>query len=105
VRIAARPEVVNEPVEVGGPSNLSLNDLASIVERRFKGAGKRRHVPVFAMRWLPPVVRPFNERAARLMTLGLYSAEYSTPFPDWTISADRFGVAPRTVEAYVEQMT
>lgn len=105
VRIAARPDIVNEAVEVGGPSNVSLNDLATIVERRLNSPGKRRHVPVLAMRLFPPIVRPFNEVAARLMTLGRYAAEYSTPFPDWKRSADRFGVTPRSVETYVEQMT
>ena len=104
VKILSRPEVVNEAVDAGGPSNLSLNDLATLVERRFKSSGKRRHVPVLALRLLPPIVRPFNEVAARLMTLGLYAATESAPFPGWKQSADRFGVAPRTVETYVEQM-
>lgn len=102
VRILSRPEVVNEAVEAGGPSNLSQNDLATLVERRLNRPAKRRHVPVLAMRLLPPIVRPFNELAARLMTLGLYSATEATPFPGWKASADRFGVAPRSVEAYLE---
>jgi hypothetical protein len=42
--------------------------------------------------------------AARLMTLGLYSATESVPFPGWKASADRFGVSPRTVETYVNQL-
>jgi NADH dehydrogenase len=103
-KILARPEVVNEAVEVGGPSNLSQNQVASLIERRLKSSGKRRHVPVMAMRLLPPVVRPFNEVAARLMTLGLYAATVPQSFPGWKMSADRFGVAPRTVESYIEQM-
>jgi uncharacterized protein YbjT (DUF2867 family) len=103
VKILARPEVVDEAVDVGGPSNVSQNHLATLVERRLKSSGKRRHIPVFAMR-LAPVVRPFNEVAARLMTLGLYSATEARPFADWKVSADRFGVAPMTVETYVEQM-
>jgi uncharacterized protein YbjT (DUF2867 family) len=102
VRILARPEVVNAAVDAGGPSNVSQNDLATLIERRLKSSGKRRHVPVAALRLLPPIVRPFNEVAARLMTLGLYAATESTPFPGWKASADRFGVAPRTVETYVE---
>jgi hypothetical protein len=61
-------------------------------------------VPVFAMRVLPPIVRPFNEVAARLMTLGYYAATESVPFPDWKAAADRFGVSPRTVETYIDQM-
>jgi uncharacterized protein YbjT (DUF2867 family) len=104
VRILLRAEVVNEPVEVGGPSNIALNDLATLVERRLKASGKRRHVPVVAMRLLPPIVRPFNEVAARMMTLGLYAATRSQPFPGWKDSADRFGVSPRTVETYVDQL-
>lgn len=104
VRILARPEVVNEAVEIGGPSNVSQNQLATLVERRLKAPGRRRHVPVIAMRLLPPIVRPFNEVAARLITLGLYSATEARPFPAWQIPADRFGIAPQTVETYVERM-
>jgi uncharacterized protein YbjT (DUF2867 family) len=104
VKILSRADVVNEAVDAGGPSNISQNDLATLIERRLKASGKRRHVPVLAMRALPPIVRPFNEVAARLMTLGLYSATESAPFPGWKAAADRFGVAPRTVEAYVDRM-
>ena len=104
VKILARGEVVNEAVDAGGPSNVTQNHLATLIERRLKAPGKRRHVPVAAMRLLPPLIRPFNEVAARLMTLGLYSATEAKPFPDWKVSADRFGVQPRTVEAYVDRM-
>lgn len=104
VKILSRPEVVNEAIEAGGPSNVSQNHLATLVERRLKSSGKRRHIPVAALRLLPPIVRPFNEVAARLMTLGLYAATESQPFPGWKTNADRFGVTPRTVETYVEQM-
>jgi len=38
------------------------------------------------------------------MTLGLYAATRSEPFPGWKASADRFGISPRTVEAYVAEM-
>jgi hypothetical protein len=38
------------------------------------------------------------------MTVGLYSTTESKPFPDWKTSADRFGVAPMTVQAYVDRL-
>lgn len=104
VKILSRPEVVKEVVEIGGPSNLSQNDVTALIERRFNRRAKRRHVPVIAMRLLPPLIRPFNEVAARLMTLGLYAATVPQPFPNWKVSADRFGVAPRTVETYLKEM-
>jgi uncharacterized protein YbjT (DUF2867 family) len=104
VKILSRPDVVNETVEIGGPSNVSQNQLASLIERRLKSPGKRRHVPVMALRLLPPIVRPFNEVAARLMTFGLYAATVPQSFAGWKTAADRFGVAPQTVEHYIEQM-
>jgi uncharacterized protein YbjT (DUF2867 family) len=104
VKILSRPDVVNEAIDAGGPSNLSQNDVATLVERRLRSSGKRRHVPVADLRLLPSVVRPFNEVAARLMTLGLYRATEAVAFPGWKASADRFGVTPRTVETYVEQL-
>jgi nucleoside-diphosphate-sugar epimerase len=104
VKLIGRPEILNEAVDAGGPSNVSQNHLATLVERRFNAAATRRHIPVAALRILPPIVRPFNEVAARLMTLGLYAATESQPFPGWKVNADRLGVSPRTVESYVEQM-
>jgi uncharacterized protein YbjT (DUF2867 family) len=104
MRVLARPDVVNENVEVGGPSNVTMEHLASLVEQRLNIVAKRRRVPVALMRFLPPIVRPFNELAARLMTLGLYSAAYAEPFHEWKIAADRFGVQPRTVEAYTQRL-
>jgi NADH dehydrogenase len=104
VRILADAAIVNEAIEIGGPSDISLNDLATLVERRFGASGRRKHIPVALMKLLPPIVRPFNEVAARLMTLGHYAATRSKPFPAWREAADRFGVMPRTVEAYIDAM-
>jgi NADH dehydrogenase len=104
VKILAREEIVNEALDLGGPSNVTLNDLATLIERRLGGSGKRRHIPVLAMKLLPPVVRPFNEVAARLMTLGLFAATASTPFEGWKTNADRFGVMPRTVEEHINAL-
>jgi uncharacterized protein YbjT (DUF2867 family) len=103
VKVLAREDVVNEVIEIGGPSNTSLNDLTTLIERRLGLSGKRRHIPVAALKLLPPLVRPFNEVAARMMTLGYY-ATLPTPFPAWKVAADRFGVAPRTIETYVQEM-
>jgi uncharacterized protein YbjT (DUF2867 family) len=104
VRILGREDVVNEVVEVGGPSNISFDDLATLIERRLGASGKRRHIPIVAMKLLPPLIRPFKELPARLMTLGLHAATRSQPFPGWKAAADRFGVMPRTVETYVREM-
>jgi NADH dehydrogenase len=104
VRVLAREEIVNEAIDLGGPSNVSLNEVAALLERHFGVTGRRRHLPVWLMRVLPPMVRPFNEVTARLMTLGLYAAAHAEPFPGWKASSDRFGVRPVTIEDYVARL-
>lgn len=104
VAIVARPEIRNETIEIGGPSDVSLNDLATLVERRLGAPGKRRHIPLVAMRVLRALIKPFNESTARMMSLGLYAATDASPFPQWRAAADRFGITPMTIEEYVRTM-
>lgn len=103
-KILDRPEIVNEGIDLGGPSNVSLNEIATLVEQRLGASGKRRHIPVVMMKLLPYVVRPFNEVTARMMTLGYFAATRPKGFKEWKANADRFGVSPRTVEHHVANM-
>jgi uncharacterized protein YbjT (DUF2867 family) len=104
VKVVSRPELTNEIVDVGGPSTVSQAQLVSLLEQRFHLSVKRRHLPLALLRLLPPVIRPFNELAARLVSLGYYSAACSEPFEQWSVSAERFGVHPRSVEDYIRQL-
>jgi len=104
VKIVADESIRNEIIEVGGPSDISLNDLVTLVERQLAGSGKRRHMPVGLMSVLPPLIRPFSEVTARMISLGHYAATRRSPFPQWKTAADRFGVKPRTVEEYVSHL-
>jgi len=101
IKVLERVDVVNEVIEIGGPSDISLNNLAALVEKRLGVPSKRKHIPVIAMKLLGPIVKPFNEVAARLMSIGLYAATKAEPFPQWRKPAERFGVSPRTVEDYI----
>jgi uncharacterized protein YbjT (DUF2867 family) len=104
VKILAREDVVNEVVEIGGPSTMSMNNVTTLVEKQLGRGGRRRHIPVFAMKLFPPVVRMFDELAARMMTLG-YFATMERPFPGWKKTADRFGVRPRTLEEHISRLS
>jgi uncharacterized protein YbjT (DUF2867 family) len=104
VKILAREEVLNEVIEVGGPSTMSMNDVTTLVEQKLGRGGRRRHIPVFAMNLLPPVVRLFDELVARMMSFGAL-ATTERPLPGWQKAADRFGVRPRTVDDYVARLT
>jgi uncharacterized protein YbjT (DUF2867 family) len=104
VRILAREDVKNENVEVGGPSDKSINDVITLLEQKLGARGKRRHIPVGVMGVLPTLIRPFNEVTARMISLGHYAATHRAPFPGWKVNADRFGVQPRTIEDYIKHM-
>jgi uncharacterized protein YbjT (DUF2867 family) len=104
VKVLARVDIVNEVIDFGGPSDVAFNDLATLVERQLGVQPKRRHVPVPVMKVLAPVIKPFNEVAARMISLGLYSATNPEPFPDWRKTADRFGLSPRPVEDYIKTL-
>ena len=67
--------------ERGGRSRRSVervqNHLATLVERRLKSSASAATSRSRRCACSRPLVRPFNEVAARLMTLGLYSATES----------------------------
>lgn len=104
VKILAREEVLNEVVEIGGPSTMSMSDLTTLVEKQLGRGVKRRHIPVFVMKLFPPVVRLVDEVAARMMTLG-YFATTDRSFPGWKKAADRFGVRPRALEEHITRLS
>jgi uncharacterized protein YbjT (DUF2867 family) len=101
VAILSRPEIRNEAIECGGPSNVDCTTLVGLLERAIGRPVRRRHIPVLVLRLGGILLRPFNEAAARRMTLGAFSAMADAPFLAWRQTADRLGVTPRTVERYI----
>jgi uncharacterized protein YbjT (DUF2867 family) len=102
-RIVADPTVRNERIHLGGPSTLSYEQVAVLLERALGITARRTHVPVPVMGIGRMLVRPFNEVAARMMSLGYWSATRDNRCDDWEVAARRFGVMPRTVEAYIAE--
>ena len=101
VRILQRQEIRNESIEIGGPSNLSFADLATLVERQLGVPAKRRRIPVPVLRVGAALLRPIHEVASRLMSMGYLVSTLDCSFAGWRASADRFGVSPITMESYV----
>ena len=100
-RILMRPDIRNEVIEVGGPTNASLETLATLVERHLGVRAKRRHIPKPVLWTGGLLLRPFNEVAARLMRLG-YFTTLDRSFTDTAGVAKRFGVSPITLETFME---
>jgi nucleoside-diphosphate-sugar epimerase len=103
VRILAREDIVDETIEIGGPSNISFDALVSLLETHAGMHVQRRRIPRAAL-WLGGLVlRPFHERAARLMRLGYFVATRDGRLLDWRVAADRFGMSPISVETFAER--
>jgi uncharacterized protein YbjT (DUF2867 family) len=101
VEILQREGIRNETIEVGGPSNISFADITSVIERELGVTATRRRIPLAVLRAGATLLRPFNEVAARKMSMGYFAATHDGSFERWRDSADRFGVVPITVEAFV----
>jgi NADH dehydrogenase len=103
VRILERPEIRNEVIPLGGPSTISALEFVDLVARRAGKPVKVRHVPMAVLRFIPPLVRPFNELAARLMTIGRWSASRDRPMDHWREGAERLGHMPMTLDEWLEK--
>jgi uncharacterized protein YbjT (DUF2867 family) len=65
-----RRDALNAVVEIGGPENLTLLDVAAIFERVTGRTGRRRHIPVAALRVMATVMKPFKPVLARQVQAG-----------------------------------
>ena len=91
VRATADPELRGRVIEVGGPGNLTLNELALLVQGSMGSTGALRHVPRTGLRAMGAIARPFNPMMARLARNSLamdtchltFDAEASTREYPW----------------------
>lgn len=73
------PEARDRTLELGGPENLSLNEVVATFERVLSRKAKCKHVPLLAMRLMRALTRPFHGGRSRIMQLRI---DMNTA--DWT---------------------
>ena len=66
VRATMDPNLRKQVIEVGGPGNLTLNELARLVQGSMGSTGSLHHVPRPVLRAMGAIARPFNPTMARL---------------------------------------
>ena len=99
------PDVRNEVIDIGGPSEVTLVQFTQPIQRAMGVPEKRRHVPGPVLNIARHVARPFNEVAARMASMGYWMTITERPFPGWRQSASRFGVEPMTVEQFAQRFS
>ena len=80
------PAMRGEVVEVGGPENLSMEQVAQTFEAVTGKKGKASHVPLAMMRLMSVIMRPVNPTLARQIHAGVVMDTYDFSFdPSETI--------------------
>lgn len=82
VRATVDPELRGQVIEVGGPDNLTLNELARLVQRSMGSSGPLHHVPRQGLRAMGMIARPFNPTLARLARASLVMDTCDLTFDD-----------------------
>jgi hypothetical protein len=61
----------NKVIEVGGPDNVTFNQVADLFEKLSGHPSKRNHIPLPMMRMLRVLARPFNPMFSLQITGGI----------------------------------
>lgn len=89
-------------IEIGGPQNLSLLQVAATFERLAGRNAKKRHIPLRVMRAMSVLLRPINPALARQIRAGIQMDTTRQDF-DVTETAREFGLEPTTLETVVRR--
>ena len=101
VAVVRDGSVVNEIIDIGGPSQATFAEFADIAERALGTAIARRRLPAPVMRIVRVAARPFSERVSRMVSMGYWTTLADRPYAEWREAADRFGIMPCTLESYL----
>jgi uncharacterized protein YbjT (DUF2867 family) len=85
------PRAHNTMIEVGGPENLTVNQVAEIFERTSGRQAKKRHIPLLMMRVMSILMQPLNSTMSRLIRNGIYMDTANLRY-DATETASTFGI-------------
>ena len=96
--------VRNGVIEVGGPENLTLNQVAETFERASGHQAKERHIPLSVMRVMSILMRPINPALSRQIHLGIYMDTANLRY-DMTETARAFGIQLTTLEEIARRAT
>jgi uncharacterized protein YbjT (DUF2867 family) len=94
----------NEVIEVGGPENLTMNQVAEIFERVGGRQAIKRHIPLPMMRMMSIVMKPVNPALSRQIRLGVFMDTANLCY-DMTETANTFGVQLTPFEEIASRIT
>ncbi len=94
----------NRVIEVGGPENLTLNQVAELLARASGRQAKTRHVPLPMMRVMAILMQPINPALSRQIRAGIYMDTADLRY-DMTETASAFGIQLTPLEEFAHRIT
>ncbi|MFN8385229.1 MAG: SDR family oxidoreductase [Anaerolineales bacterium] len=65
------PRLLNQTLTIGGPQNLTFDEVAAVYERLLNKQVERRYSPAWVLKLLSGLYQPFDETKARFMAMRL----------------------------------
>ncbi len=97
-------EFYNETVSLGGPENLSRNEVAERFGKALKIHPKISHVPAVVLKFFAVLLKPLHPGFARIMKFTLYT-DTSNQVLDENFTIARFALKPTTIDEFIHSVT
>jgi uncharacterized protein YbjT (DUF2867 family) len=96
------PKMKNRVFEMGGPDNVTKNQVAEMYGRFTGKKPKVTHVPTGVMKVMAPILRPFQPVISRLMLLSVWADTTNQTF-DPTAMLQEFPMKLTRVEDFIRE--
>ena len=90
-------------IDVGGPENLSVNQLVRRFEELTGATGGEQHVPVPLLRAMSVIMRPFNPTLARQVKAAVLMDTTNMAFDDGDTAQSYPSIRPTNLEEVVRR--
>ena len=90
----------NKTLNIGGPENISRNEIANLYAAVLKIPPRINHIPIRVLKILSGLIRPFHAGIGRVMTLSAYNDKADATMHD-SQSIRQFGLTPTTIEEFI----
>ncbi len=97
------PRLKNRAIDIGGPDNLSKNDVVKLYEKYTGRKASVSHVPTGVMKVMGPILRPIQPVLSRLMAFSVWMDTCDQRF-DTTAMLKEFPMPLTRVEDFVHNV-
>ena len=94
------PRLKNRSIEIGGPDNLSKNQVVTLYEKHSRRTAKVSHVPTGVMKVMGPILRPVQPVISRLMAFSVWADTTNQRF-DTTAMLKEFPMTLTHVDDFI----